>query len=236
MAEAEAGARPGPLGRAMRLARNAWWWWSASPEERRHSKVGPAHLWKMKRAFQIDFLKRMGLGPEHHLLDIGCGTLRGGLPLVDYLERGHYVGIDIRRGNIAEARKEVAQAGLEGKEPTLRVVEDLSALDLGRTFDFVWAFSVLVHMNDEVLDACFAAASRHLAPGGRFFGNVRTGELPEESRTGYVVVTRDLGFYRETASRHGMSLRELGTLESLGHVSGDPTHDLHVMLEMRAAQ
>jgi len=221
--------------RAARLARNARWWITATPAERRHSRVGPAYMWKMKRAFQIDFLKRMGLEPHHRVLDVGCGTLRGGLPVVEYLEAGHYAGFDIRKASIAEAHKELAEAGLEAKQPSLHVVPDISALDLGQTFDYIWAFSVLVHMSDEILDDCFASAARHLASGGRFFGNVRTGEWPDEDRTGYVVVTRDLDFYRDIAGRYGLTVAEHGTLESLGHVSGDPKHDLHIMLEMRHA-
>ena len=66
-------------------------------EERRHSLVGPPDLWEMKREFQIRFLRQAGLSPEHYLLDIGCGTLRGGIPLIDYLETGHYFGLESRQ-------------------------------------------------------------------------------------------------------------------------------------------
>ena len=67
-----------------------------SKEERRHALVGPAHLWEMKRDFQIQFLKAMGMKPEHYLFDIGCGTLRGGIPLISYLHSGHYFGAEVR--------------------------------------------------------------------------------------------------------------------------------------------
>ena len=36
---------------------------SHTKEERRHALVGPANLWKMKRDFQIQFLRDMGLKP-----------------------------------------------------------------------------------------------------------------------------------------------------------------------------
>lgn len=77
-------------------------------KERRHAMVGPAHLWKMKRDFQIQFLKTMNLKREHYLLDIGCGTLRGGIPLIAYLQDGHYFGVEVREKALNEGRKRVA--------------------------------------------------------------------------------------------------------------------------------
>ena len=44
---------------------------------------------------QRDFLVDQGLMPEHRLLDVGCGALRAGIHLVEYLDPGHYYGIDI---------------------------------------------------------------------------------------------------------------------------------------------
>jgi len=46
----------------------------------------------MKRRFQIDFFRRQGLRPDQTLFDLGCGTLRGGIPIIDYLEPGFYTG------------------------------------------------------------------------------------------------------------------------------------------------
>ena len=84
---------------------------------RRHARVGSPRLWKMKREFQFDFLKRMGLERTQVLLDLGCGTLRGGIPLIEFLERGHYIGVDVRADVLDEARAELREAGLEHKSP-----------------------------------------------------------------------------------------------------------------------
>ena len=43
---------------------------------------------------QLDFLKSQGLEPHHTLLDVGCGSLRGGMWIMAYLNPGCYVGID----------------------------------------------------------------------------------------------------------------------------------------------
>ena len=106
----------------------------------------------MKRDFQVRFLKAMSLSAEHFLLDIGCGTLRGGTPLIEYLQEGHYFGVEVREEVLDEGRKELQEAGLEGNNPTLLLAPDISRLTIDQTFGYIWAFSVIIHMADEILD------------------------------------------------------------------------------------
>src|SRR5262245_52171544 len=74
------------------------------PEQARlESMVGPPGAWQATARFQLAFLRRMGLRPSHRVLDIGCGPLRGGLPLIRYLDRGRYTGIEVRGEALAEA-------------------------------------------------------------------------------------------------------------------------------------
>ena len=73
----------------------------------RHDWVGPGYH-EMKREFQINFLKSHGLSPDKTLLDLGCGTLQGGIPIIDYLDVGHYFGIDVRSRVILKAHEELA--------------------------------------------------------------------------------------------------------------------------------
>lgn len=53
--------------------------------------------WEETGRVQMDLLKRAGLLPRHHLLDIGAGALRLGCKAVGYLERGHYWATDFSR-------------------------------------------------------------------------------------------------------------------------------------------
>lgn len=46
-------------------------------------------------ADQFDYPVAAGLQPDHHLLEIGCGNLRAGWRFIDYLDVGHYTGVDI---------------------------------------------------------------------------------------------------------------------------------------------
>ncbi len=189
----------------------------AAASELRHALVGPADLWQMKRQFQIEFLRARGLQPGNYLLDLGCGTLRGGIPLIDYLHEGHYTGLEVRADVLAEGRQELAEAGLLGKNPTLMQCDRLDSLDLPVRFDFVWAFAVLIHMSDSILETALAAVARHLAPGGCFFGNVNIGGSPEGHWQGFPVVCRSWEYYQAAFLRHGLQVKDIGSLTELGH-------------------
>ncbi|MGA9875034.1 MAG: class I SAM-dependent methyltransferase [Solirubrobacteraceae bacterium] len=186
----------------------------------RHALVGRPHLWAMKRRFQFEFLISRGLKPEQRLLDIGCGTLRGGIPVIEYLQPGHYVGIEAREDVLEEGRRELAEAGLEDKQPLLIHSTDLTRVQLADPVQLAWAFSVLIHMSDEILDACLGLVARVLAEGGEFYANVVLGTRPEGHWQGFPVVARNRDFYETVAARHGLAIDEVGTLESLGHKTG----------------
>jgi SAM-dependent methyltransferase len=199
---------------------------------RRHQLVGPPEFWKMKRDFQVSFLRAQGLEPRHRLLDIGCGTLRGGIPLIDWLDRGHYYGIEVRPSVLAEGLQELCDAGLEDKCPTL-IVGDIGAIDIPARLDFVWAFSVLIHMTDAIVERTVAFAARQLWPDGVFFANVRTDTQRADGHwQGFPVAARPLAFYDEICARHGLVMQDLGALADLGHESGSATQDAQRMLRI----
>lgn len=196
--------------------------------------VGPPYLWRMKREFQIKFLRQMGLNPEHYLIDIGCGTLRGGIPIIDYLQEGRYFGVDVRASVLEEARTELREAGLEAKNPTLFRVADMSLLTLDRKFDYMWAFSVLVHMNDRILGETLAFVSRHLSEGGAFYANINIGDGTEGAWEGFPIVARSFDWYVHACAANNLTISDLGSLRSLGHVSHMETQDYQRMIEITA--
>lgn len=190
----------------------------------------------MKRDFQIAFLTEAGLKPEHYLLDIGCGTLRGGIPVIRYLKEGRYFGVDVRPEVLEEARKELQVEKLTSKNPVLTCTPTISLLDLGRTFNYVWAFSVLFHMTDKTLDDCFAFAQRHLEPHGAFYANVNIGANPPKVWKGFPVVWRTLASYERLGGAHALSVEDIGPLSAFGHVTGIAEQDSQRVLKMRVAR
>ncbi|MFP7722482.1 class I SAM-dependent methyltransferase [Lysobacter sp. A3-1-A15] len=189
----------------------------------------------MKRLFQIEFLRGRNLAPADHLLDLGCGTLRGGIPLIDYLDAGGYVGIDVREEVIVEARAELELHGLGDKRATLLATDGLAALALGRSFDVVWAFSVLIHMDDAHLEEALEFTARHLAPAGVLYANVNVGERAPGGWQGFPVMWRPLAAYADAARRAGLEVEDLGALGGLGHDSGVAAQDAQRMLVFRHA-
>ncbi len=204
--------------------------WRLSRRARRHARVGRPELWAMKRKFQIDFLRSAGLQPHHTLLDLGCGTLRGGIPVIAYLQPGHYYGVERRAEVLAEGRRELEESNLTDRQPTLIVADRLGDLTLPVAFDFIWAFSVLIHMTDEALADGLQLVQRALKPTGAFYANVKIGEEEEGHWQGFPVVSRPLSFYREQAARFGLSVEDVGSLASLGHHSGIESQDRQRML------
>lgn len=206
---------------------------SYNSAERRHSMVGPAKLWQMKREFQIKFLKQVRLQPQHYFLDIGCGTLRGGIPIIAYLEIGHYFGIESRKTALDEARKELKEAGLTHKGPKLIAAEDISNVKLENRFDYILAFSVLIHMKDEILYDTLRFVRSHLKNTGFFYANVHIGNNPDGFWQGFPVVWRSLDFYQEACLHSGLRLHDIGPLKTFGHTSEVESQDNQRMLKVR---
>jgi SAM-dependent methyltransferase len=112
---------------------------------------GGAEKWERRGAFQLFFLQKMGLKPQHAVLDVGCGPLRGGVHLIRYLDRRLYYGIDYNADFIRAAQKIVKKdALLEQKSPVVRQLNDFDfASSIFVRFEFILLFSVLNHCNNQ---------------------------------------------------------------------------------------
>jgi hypothetical protein len=225
-----------PLAAPARVVRLGWLRVAnlfATRQERRHSLSGPVGhpgIWKLKRDYQIWFLKQRRLLPHHYLLELGCGTLRGGLPIIDFLLEGHYYGIDARPIALEEARKELAESNLEDKRPTLILAGDLSSVNLDRTFDFLWAFSVLPHLEDEILRGAFRCAKRHLGVNGQFLATAGIGSRRQGRWMEFPDLVRPLELYAREAAGEGLNVQDLGVLSSLGHPANVVNSHHHMLL------
>ena len=194
------------------------------PKQKRHAHVGSPELYKRIRDFQIKFLKEMGLMPEDYLLDLGCGTLRGGIPIIRYLEKGHYYGIEILPDVLEEGKKELLASKLTDKEPVL-LSGSISSVNIDRELNYVWAFSFLIHLTNEILEDCFEFVSRHLGKQGKFYATVNIGNKKDDSWRGFPVVWRSLDFYKQVASSHGLTVQDIGPRQEFGYALVLPIED-----------
>jgi len=157
---------------------------------------------------QLDRLIMYGLMPEHKLLDMGCGRLRGGLHFIDYLDLGNYTGNDISGEILEKARLFLHEKELEDKEPRLYQTNDMYFNEVkGRTFDYIHAQSVLSHMPPEDIESLFFNVSKIMHPDSQFFASFF---LTEENNFYSSNQKRNfhypLPWMREMSTKHGLSL------------------------------
>jgi SAM-dependent methyltransferase len=128
---------------------------------------GGEEKWETRGAFQLFFLKQMGLQSSHRFLDIGCGPIRGGMHVMRYLDAGLYHGIDYNKDFIEAARGLVAgDPLLAEKKPVLQADNDFGFSVMRGEFDHSLAFSVLNHCNDDQKSFFFRGLHRKLAVDG----------------------------------------------------------------------
>lgn len=97
------------------------------------------------RGMQIlGFLREEGLQPVHRLLDIGCGCLSQGIPIIRLLELGHYYGLEPNGWLVLSALEQYRD--LESKQPRFLWGSDFDASGFGVKFDYVISHSVMSHM------------------------------------------------------------------------------------------
>ena len=174
--------------------------------------------WDEIGKLQFDFLVGRGLARGQRMLDIGCGTLRGGLHFIEHLGPGGYTGIDISPAAIEVAQASVVERGFADREPRLHVTDDLKfGLFEDASFDAVLAQSVFTHLPDEYIDECLAHIGRVLRPDGAFWF---TFKVADQARSdGYKEFWQPFSFYEQTAAKHGLDV-ELMTTEDYPHPRG----------------
>jgi cyclopropane fatty-acyl-phospholipid synthase-like methyltransferase len=127
---------------------------------------------------QLDILRKLGCKPAHRVLEIGCGALIAGYPLMQYLMPRCYVGIDPNSWLIGQslAIRQVADAAARADalfvfRPDFRTGRGLLA-----GFDFILSHSILSHTSSAQLDAFLAAVADQLNGKGKAAVSIRLAE------------------------------------------------------------
>ena len=167
---------------------NSYWRELTDGEIRRRvhrSLVGG--MWDEIGRLQFDFMIAQGLRPEHNLLDVGCGALRGGIHFVRYLEPGHYFGIDRNGSLIRAGRDELAAADLSTRHANLRVDSNFDVAAFGIRFEYAIAVSLFTHLYANHIMRCLREVTQVLSEAGRFY--VTFFEAAQPAHTGSLVHT-----------------------------------------------
>lgn len=196
------------------------------PETGKHRNFVGGH-WEEMGEKQIAFLRKQGLQPGHRFLDVGCGSLRAGRLISQYVDPGNYYGIDINHSLlVAGYDNELDDAG-RARLPSknLRATDRFDA-DFGVEFDMAIAQSVFTHVSLNWIRLCLARVAQVMAPGGRFYATFF--EMPDDfpidgiSRSGKRFTERNAYWYyrrdlRWAARRSPWDFRYIG---KWGHPAG----------------
>ena len=127
-------------------------------------------LWDEMGKLQFDFMVSRGLKPEHVMLDIACGALRGGVHFIRYLQPGHYLGMDkesqlIERGLEHELGPETQAE----KQPAFVISGQFEFSKFDKKPDYCLAQSLFSHLVPDDMRFCLRQLRAHVNPGCRFY-------------------------------------------------------------------
>lgn len=142
-------------------------------------------MWDEIGGLQRDFLIGQGLRPRDSVLDIGCGSLRGGVTLAKYLKPRNYYGLDISEALISAGYEhEILAAGLGDRLPRSNLqVTDQFEIPFPRRFRYAIAVSVFTHLTLDYLGRCLTRLHPKMAAGGSFYASFFEGAADMPSIT-----------------------------------------------------
>ena len=125
--------------------------------------------WDEIGKLQFNFLLERGLQPQHKLLDIGCGCLRGGIHFISYLQADNYYGLDVNASLIKAAWHEIKLAQLEVKNPHLLVNDKFEIDQFHQQFDFMLSISLFTHLPMNIIIRCLSEVQKNLTTHGKYY-------------------------------------------------------------------
>lgn len=164
--------------------------------------------WDEIGLIQFNFLKTHGLQPHHRLLDVGCGTLRGGLHFIDYLDPINYVGIEMSDMAVEYCRHSLERTGRSvAKHPSIIHNPDgsLQAVQHPYTnYEYILAQSVFTHLPPATISQHFASLKGVMHNTTRFFFTYFDGPVFTENTPKNFV--QPFSFYKTIADDLGLVL------------------------------
>lgn len=147
--------------------RTIWQWATAY--------VGDPRSWELRGKLILEFLWENGLMANHNVLDIGCGNLSEGAPLIRALDPGRFVGIEPGGWLVEAALEEMPD--LLDRDPEFLWRTDFDASELDRRFDFIVSHSVLSHCAHHQLDELLVNTRKVVDEGAVFLCSYRADQF-----------------------------------------------------------
>jgi hypothetical protein len=131
-----------------------------------HPAIGPGSRPVREHSELLQFMQKFGLQPNDIAVDYGCGSLRLGREVINYLEPGKYWGIDITDEFYKLGLAEMDSAWVQEKAPKLGVInaDTLSKVRADRP-RFVGSWHVCSKVPEARLDNYIGSIVSLLSPG-----------------------------------------------------------------------
>ena len=140
------------------------------------SFVGPRNKYDISSALQFNLLTTLGLREHHSLLDLGCGSLRGGKLFIPYLLTGNYFGLEPEKWLVEEGiRNEIGKDQIKLKNPTFINNYNFDLSLCKRNFDFILAQSIFSHASSYQIEKCILEIKRKMKPTSIFVATYMKG-------------------------------------------------------------
>ncbi|MFN3214010.1 MAG: class I SAM-dependent methyltransferase [Henriciella sp.] len=147
-------------------------------------------LWEELGTLQLNCLQHLGMKPSSSVLDVGCGSLRLGAKLVDFLDPGQYYGTDLNLPLLDAGYERELSEQLRTKLPRENLIEHdaTQALPIEMSFDFIVAFSLFTHLHPDQCLSVLRSISQCMHPQSTvmatFFVTDHNPHLPSEQSAG----------------------------------------------------
>jgi hypothetical protein len=129
-------------------------------------------LWEAVGTLQFRFMIEQGLEPHHVLIDVACGSLRGGVRFIPYLERGGYLGIEMQQRLIdIGIEKELGKKLYALKRPEFVTSDRFEFSHFSRQPDFAIAQSLFSHLTARDISLCLKNLRAVARPDTRFYAS-----------------------------------------------------------------
>lgn len=127
---------------------------------------------------QLEILQKEGLVKEDLVLEVGFGALMSAIPIMSFLEEGHYVGLDPNWW-LMEASLQIPenQKVIDQQCPTFLKNSEFDASALSISFDYVYAHSIMSHAAHWQLPLFLKNCANVLKEGGKLIFSIRLTEV-----------------------------------------------------------
>ena len=139
--------------------------------------VGATETYDLFSHMQFSLMTLLGLRQEHALLDIGCGSLRGGKLFIVYLLPDRYFGIEPQEWLVKEGiAREIGQELADSRRPRFRFSTEFPCTAFEVKFDYILAQSIFSHASVSQIRKCFGEVRASMNPKAIFAASFLEGD------------------------------------------------------------